>query len=45
MVGACLLTMRCPVYKWRESDLGSGMEHGKAPNDAKGKAISVNRET
>jgi hypothetical protein len=36
--------MRCPVYKWREADSGSGREHGKSSSDVKGKAISVNHE-
>ena len=33
--------MRCPVYRWLESDLGSGMELGKSSGDAKGKSIRV----
>jgi hypothetical protein len=44
MEGACLWSMRCPVYRWRESDLGSVTEHGKSSGNAKGKAISGNRE-
>jgi hypothetical protein len=26
MAETCVLAMRCPVYKWRDSSLGSGME-------------------
>ena len=41
MEGACLWSMRCPVYRWLESDLGSGTELGKSSGDAKEKAIRV----
>jgi hypothetical protein len=44
MESACLLTMRCPVWRWREPYSGSDREHGKSSSDAKGKAISVNHE-
>jgi hypothetical protein len=36
--------MRCPVYRWREPDLGLGTEHGKSSTDAKRKPISENHE-
>ena len=41
MEGGCLWSMRCPVYRWLESDLGSGTELGKSSGDAKEKAIRV----
>ena len=45
MEGACLLIMRCPVYKGRESHLGSCVELGNLFGDAKGKSSSGdNRE-
>ena len=44
MARTCLQAMRCPVFRQRESDSGSGMELGKSPGDAKGKAISEDRE-
>jgi hypothetical protein len=40
MEGACLLIMRCPVYKGRESHLGSCVELGNLFGDAKGKGAS-----
>jgi hypothetical protein len=39
MESACLWSMRCPVYRWRESDLGSGTELGKSSSDAKENSI------
>src|ERR1019366_1922865 len=36
MESTCLLSMWCPVYRWRESDLGSNAEHGKSSSEAKG---------
>ena len=40
MEGTCLLIMRCPVYKGRESHLGSCAELGNLFADAKGKGTS-----
>ena len=37
MEETCLLSMRCPVYRWRDSTPGSGMELGNSACDAKGK--------
>ena len=37
MAGAYLLAMWCPVYRWRDSDLGLGTELGNSSCDAKGK--------
>ena len=39
MEGACLWSMRCPVYRWRESDLGLGIELGNSSHDAKGNSV------
>ena len=36
MAGAYLLAMWCPVYRWRDSDLGLGTELGNSSCDAKG---------
>ena len=43
MAGAYLLAMWCPVYRWRESNLGLGTELGNSSCNAKGK--SYKRET
>ncbi len=40
MTGTCLLVMRCPVYRRRESHLGSGMELENLVGDDKGKGTS-----
>jgi hypothetical protein len=37
MAGAYLLAMWCPVYRWRDSDLGLGTELGNSSGNAKGK--------
>ncbi len=37
MEETCLLSMRCPVYRWRDSNPGSDMELGNSACDAKGK--------
>ena len=37
MAGAYLLAMWCPVYRWRDSDLGLGTELGNSSCNAKGK--------
>jgi hypothetical protein len=37
MAGACRLAMRCPVYRRRETDPGSGTELGNSAGDAKRK--------
>ena len=39
MEGACLWSMRCPVFRWRESDSGLGIELGNSSHDAKGNSI------
>ena len=39
MEGACLWSVRCPVYRWRESDSGLGIELGNSSHDAKGNSI------
>jgi hypothetical protein len=36
MAGAYLLAMRCPVYSWRDSNPGLGMELGNSSCNAKG---------
>ncbi len=38
MAETCLLAMWCPVYKWRDSSLGSGMELENLFGGDKGKA-------
>jgi hypothetical protein len=38
MAGAYLLAMWRPVYRWRESSLGLGMELGNSSCNAKGKS-------
>jgi hypothetical protein len=40
MVETCLLTMWCPVYRWHDSDLGSGTELENLVCDGKGKGTS-----
>jgi len=40
MAGTCLLAMWCPVYRWCDSDLGSGMELETLTGDGKGKGTS-----
>jgi hypothetical protein len=37
MAGAYLLAMWCPVFRWRDSDLGLGTELENSPGNAKGK--------
>jgi hypothetical protein len=37
MAGAYLLAMWCPVYRWRDSNPGSGTELGNSSCNAKGK--------
>jgi hypothetical protein len=37
VAGAYLLAMWCPVYRWRDSDPGLGMELGNSSCNAKGK--------
>jgi hypothetical protein len=37
MAGAYLLAMWCPVFRWRDSDPGSGTELENSPGNAKGK--------
>ncbi len=37
MAETYLLAMRCPVYKWRDSNSGSDAELGNSSCDAKGK--------
>jgi len=37
MAGAYLLAMWCPVYRWRDSNLGLGTELGNSSCHAKGK--------
>jgi hypothetical protein len=44
MEGACLLIMRCPVYKGRESHLGSCVELGNLFGDAKRKGATHGRD-
>ena len=39
MEGACLLSMRCPVFRWRDSDSGLGIELGNSSHDAKENSI------
>jgi hypothetical protein len=40
MAETCLLAMWCPVYKWRDPSLGSGMELENLFGGDKGKGIS-----
>jgi hypothetical protein len=40
MAGTCLLAMRCPVYRRRDSNLGSHTELENLTGDAKGKGAS-----
>ncbi len=40
MAETCLLAMRCPGYKWRDSSLGSGTELENLFDGAKGKGTS-----
>jgi hypothetical protein len=40
MAETCLLAMWCPVYKWRDSSLGSGPELENLPGGDKGKGTS-----
>ena len=40
MAGTCLLAMRCPGYRWRDSSLGSGMELENLRGGDKGKGTS-----
>jgi hypothetical protein len=42
MGSACLLTMRCPVYRWLESNLGLNMELGNSSGDVKRKLYKWN---
>jgi hypothetical protein len=44
MAGAYLLAMWCPVYRWRDSNLGSGTELGNSSCNAKGNFISAKHE-
>jgi hypothetical protein len=44
MASAYLLAMWCPVYRWRESNLGLGTELGNSPRNAKGNPISAKHE-
>jgi len=37
MAGAYLLAMWCPVYRWRDFNLGLGAELGNSSCNAKGK--------
>jgi len=37
MAGAYLLAMWCPVFRWRDSDSGSGAELENSSGNAKGK--------
>jgi hypothetical protein len=37
MAGAYLLAMWCPVFRWRDSDPGSGTELENSPGNGKGK--------
>jgi hypothetical protein len=38
MAGTCLLAMRCPGYRWRDSDLGFDTELENLHGGAKGKS-------
>jgi len=40
MTETCLLVMWCPVYKWRDSSLGSGAELENLFGDDEGKGTS-----
>jgi len=40
MVATCVLAMRCPGYRWRDSNLGSGPELENLLGDSKGKGTS-----
>ena len=40
MAETCLLAMRCPVYRWRDSDPGSRTELENLFGDGKGKGTS-----
>jgi hypothetical protein len=40
MAGTWLLAMWCPVYRWRDPNLGSCMERENLAGDAKGKGPS-----
>ena len=40
MTETCLLVMWCPVYKWRDSSLGSGAELENLFGDDAGKGTS-----
>jgi len=40
MTETCLLVVWCPVYKWRDSNLGSGAELENLFGDDEGKGTS-----
>ena len=44
MAGANLLAMWCPVFRWRDSDPGSGKELENSSGNAKGNRISAKHE-